>query len=132
VSKRLISYTESSDRTVTLNFADGTSVQADIVVGADGVHSSVRANMAIAMASVVSKDTVTAFEDNGAKEIVPYVYDGRVIEEPMEMLIPGPEMMNYKGAIWSGFYVYRTVALRSMIGEHNVFSAAISVRIFSL
>jgi hypothetical protein len=101
-------------------------------VGADGVRSAVRASMTSAMTTAISQETIPTFEDKGVKEIVPYVHDGRIIEEPMEMLIPGREMMGYKGAIWSGFHVYRTVVPRSIIGEHCAFSAAISVGFSSI
>jgi FAD-dependent urate hydroxylase len=40
--KRLIS-AASQDRQVTAHFDDGTSVGADVIIGADGIHSAVRA-----------------------------------------------------------------------------------------
>ena len=42
-SKRLTSIQESSeDDSITLNFEDGCTVEADVVIGADGIHSVVR------------------------------------------------------------------------------------------
>jgi 2-polyprenyl-6-methoxyphenol hydroxylase-like FAD-dependent oxidoreductase len=40
--RKLDSYTELADRTVRADFADGTSVTADLLVGADGMGSTVR------------------------------------------------------------------------------------------
>ena len=36
---------EDSDQAVTAHFADGRKVQADVLIGADGVHSAVRAQL---------------------------------------------------------------------------------------
>lgn len=43
-NKRLISYTQS-DGPAKLFFADGTSAEADVVVGADGINSATRRTM---------------------------------------------------------------------------------------
>lgn len=43
-NRKLVGLTEMSDR-VRLDFADGCSVEADLVIGADGVHSVVRENL---------------------------------------------------------------------------------------
>lgn len=40
--KRLRSYTELADGTISADFADGTSTTGDLLVGADGMHSAVR------------------------------------------------------------------------------------------
>lgn len=46
-NKRLVSYSDSGDTTspVRLNFSDGTTAECDVLVGADGVNSVVRAAM---------------------------------------------------------------------------------------
>lgn len=41
--KKFVRYEEDSDSKITVHFEDGSSGQADVVVGADGVHSRVRA-----------------------------------------------------------------------------------------
>lgn len=47
--KKLLTYTESVDGTsgtvYTLHFADGTTAEADVLIGADGIKSKVRAAM---------------------------------------------------------------------------------------
>lgn len=43
-NKQLVRYTESDDG-VSLEFADGTVEQADVLIGADGIYSSVRRQM---------------------------------------------------------------------------------------
>ncbi|KAI0640657.1 hypothetical protein C8Q79DRAFT_1004238 [Trametes meyenii] len=47
-SKRLVNYTETSgggSAAYTLHFADGTSAEADVIIGADGIKSKTRASM---------------------------------------------------------------------------------------
>lgn len=45
-SKRLVSYASSStDGPITLSFTDGTTAEADVVIGSDGLRSATRANM---------------------------------------------------------------------------------------
>lgn len=51
-SKRLKSYTtrprsptSQSETVITLQFADGTTAEADVLVGADGIHSATRCAM---------------------------------------------------------------------------------------
>lgn len=41
--KALVRYEESGGNTVTAQFADGSAIEADVLIGADGVHSRVRA-----------------------------------------------------------------------------------------
>ena len=44
LGKRCVSV-ESGDSSATAHFADGTSVEADVVIGADGIHSPVRTSL---------------------------------------------------------------------------------------
>jgi 2-polyprenyl-6-methoxyphenol hydroxylase-like FAD-dependent oxidoreductase len=43
--KRLVSIEDHADRPVVAHFADGTSAEGDFLIGADGVHSAVRAHV---------------------------------------------------------------------------------------
>ncbi|KAI5117644.1 hypothetical protein M0805_001300 [Coniferiporia weirii] len=53
-SKKLISYKQATD-TVTLHFSDGTSAQADLLVGADGIKSATRTTMYQILADAAGK-----------------------------------------------------------------------------
>ncbi|KAJ7717963.1 hypothetical protein B0H16DRAFT_1798522 [Mycena metata] len=44
-SKRLVGYSASAGEAITLSFSDGSTATADIIVGADGVHSATRASL---------------------------------------------------------------------------------------
>jgi len=43
--KRLVSIEDRADQPIAAHFADGTSAEADFLIGADGVHSAVRAHV---------------------------------------------------------------------------------------
>ena len=43
--KRLVSIEDRADQPVVAHFADGTSAEGDFLIGADGVHSAVRAHV---------------------------------------------------------------------------------------
>lgn len=45
LSKRLTKYVQKSSGAITLYFADGSAVDADVLVGADGVRSPTRATL---------------------------------------------------------------------------------------
>ena len=51
-SKRLVSYSSPTpDGPITLDFADGTTSEADVVIGSDGLRSATRATMYEALAA---------------------------------------------------------------------------------
>ncbi|KAI0032980.1 hypothetical protein K488DRAFT_48676, partial [Vararia minispora EC-137] len=84
-SKRLVRYQER-DGSVNLHFSDGTLSQCDVLVGADGLRSAVRATMV----DILSKSTSHA------------------------------DLAFYRGAVWSGFLVYRAVVPRERVEKENV------------
>ncbi|KAF8920765.1 FAD/NAD-P-binding domain-containing protein [Mucidula mucida] len=57
-SKRLVSYTEPSNQSepIELHFQDGTTATCDILIGADGIKSAVRATMYTAAAEQAEKE----------------------------------------------------------------------------
>jgi salicylate hydroxylase len=59
-SKRLVSYKDSTPNPVSLLFQDGTTAECDILVGADGIKSSVRQNMFTDLATNASENTQAA------------------------------------------------------------------------
>ncbi|KAK7686301.1 hypothetical protein QCA50_010525 [Cerrena zonata] len=101
-SKRLISYSAPSDSTtssspVYLHFEDGTTATCDLLIGADGIKSVVRADMLRAIAAQAQSD-------------------GRVQEEK--------EASESIDASWSGVLMYRTSfpseALSQKLPGHRV------------
>jgi salicylate hydroxylase len=108
-SKRLSHYIEGRDG-VQLFFSDGTSAWCDILVGADGLHSAVRANL-VKTLSVAQLSTP--------------IFDRQLLDDAKEMI----DYSSYKGLVWSGFYVYRAVALSDELDpKHRIFSARVIVR----
>ena len=43
--KRLVGIEDRADRPIVAHFTDGTSAEGDFLIGADGVHSAVRAHV---------------------------------------------------------------------------------------
>ncbi|KAJ7133826.1 hypothetical protein C8R46DRAFT_1362359 [Mycena filopes] len=64
-AKRLESYTTSPDGSVNIKFSDGSAATADILVGADGVHSATRRSMFTALGA-------------GYEQYIPPVFSGRI------------------------------------------------------
>ncbi|KAH8119851.1 hypothetical protein DFH11DRAFT_11993 [Phellopilus nigrolimitatus] len=85
-SKRLVSYEQTEQNSlasggVTLHFLDGSSAQADLLVGADGIKSATRATMYTRLAELAAKE-------DAAKSA---------------------KLRSYVNASWSGTYAYRAL-----------------------
>ncbi|ROZ52908.1 FAD-binding protein [Rhodococcus sp. WS1] len=75
---------EDNGRSVTLRFADGTSAEADVVIGADGIHSAIRGAIT----------TPTAAEYSGMcayRAIVPAADAPEFARRPVQTLWIGPD-----------------------------------------
>ncbi|GAA1738475.1 FAD-dependent monooxygenase [Luedemannella helvata] len=81
VGRRCVAVREREDD-VEVRFADGSAVAADLVVGADGVHSVVRA----ALSPDASRPTGTSVY----RALVPAAIVPRLATEPRVLLWPGP------------------------------------------
>ncbi|KLO12216.1 FAD/NAD-binding domain-containing protein [Schizopora paradoxa] len=81
-SKRLVHYTENDRNIVTMTFADGTTAEADILIGADGVKSFTREKM--------YRDLAKAAEKNG---------DIAKAKQLEDFILPS----------WTGTYAYRSL-----------------------
>ena len=99
-SKRLSSYTkDTSTDTITLHFADGTTATCDVLVGADGIHSSTRRNLLAYEAQAIEES-----EPERAKAL-------------LGMIDP----------IWTGTIAYREVIPREKLKRINPEHSALKV-----
>lgn len=83
VDKRLVSLTEDPDK-VVLHFADGSTADADIIVGADGTHGVVR-GLVLGQDHPATAPVFSGFWD--ARNLLPYEEAQRIF---------GPEYINVK------------------------------------
>lgn len=81
-SKRLVDYSEDGRNIVTMTFADGTTAEADILIGADGVKSLTREKM--------YRDLAKAAEQSG---------DSPKAKQLEDFILPS----------WTGTYAYRSL-----------------------
>ena len=102
LSKRLVSYEEDSSG-VTLQFQDGSSARADVLIGADGIGSPTRRTM----------------YDNLA--------EGVKTADPQKAEF----YLNHKLPIWAGIYVFRflvdSAKIKAVDPNHLTLNAAIAV-----
>ena len=103
-NKRLVGYTQPEpEGSVTLRFADGTTAQADLLIGADGVNSTTREIM------------YTDFAESAMKA-------GNVEEaERLRQHIP---------ASWTGTYAYRSLLNTEKFLEYAPGHQAATVPLF--
>lgn len=109
-SKRLVSYTQSSEgglSPVQLQFADGTTASCDILVGADGLKSSVR--------GAVLRERAQILKDPEAQ--------GKALAELRDSLEP----------VWSGTNAYRALIpvekLRERAPWHRMLDATAGIMV---
>ncbi|KAF7975798.1 hypothetical protein HWV62_8475 [Athelia sp. TMB] len=86
--KRLVSYDDPSSGPITLHFKDGTTAECDVLVGADGIKSVVRANMLANLAKEGKVSEAEALAPN------PFwsgsvAYRGLIPKETLEAKFPG-------------------------------------------
>jgi salicylate hydroxylase len=77
LNKRLITYSQPEDPAapISLHFADGTEASCDVLIGADGVKSVVRATMLEYLAQAAEKEGNIA-ETSNLRAAIPPVYSG--------------------------------------------------------
>jgi len=77
--KRLLSYHESGAGPITLNFKDGSVATCDVLVGADGIKSSVRTNMYERLASQFKEEGSSSERAEGMRRNVNPTWTGQVV-----------------------------------------------------
>lgn len=94
-SKRLVSYNDvdGPNSPVQLMFADGSSATADILIGCDGIHSTVRHQLL--------ESAAARCESTGVQEDLTTAEKLRASIEP----------------VWTGSTVYRSVISSEMLAE---------------
>ena len=86
---------DAEDGPVTLHFADGTTSTCDLLIGADGVKSAVRASMYKQMADKLEKEGRPLKEvQDMRKHAVPtwtghFIYRQLIAREDLEKVAPG-------------------------------------------
>ena len=85
-NKRLVSYT-AKNNSVVLHFADGTSAEADMLVGADGIKSATRVTMYKSLAEKTGDERLKGFLN--ATWSGTYVYRTLIETDKLLKEVPG-------------------------------------------
>ncbi|TCD61471.1 hypothetical protein EIP91_008406 [Steccherinum ochraceum] len=138
-SKKLVSYEDPSVGPVQLSFSDGSFAACDILIGADGVKSTVRATMYNRLAEAAD----TEEEATKLRDHVNPVWAGQVVyryliprEDPVEAADPSHRCLTipveYQGkGVGLGAYTVsggRWIDVGAVIAKHNLFGSTFSGR----
>ncbi|TFK48371.1 FAD/NAD(P)-binding domain-containing protein [Heliocybe sulcata] len=104
-SKRMTSYSRRDDGSITMRFADGSSTAADILIGADGVHSPTRKCLFRSMAEdegVTDPARLEAIDkETGPVWTGTLAYRALVPTEALELVYPGHQACK-RGIVYLG------------------------------
>ncbi|KZP19639.1 FAD/NAD(P)-binding domain-containing protein [Athelia psychrophila] len=97
--KRLVSYDDPASGPITLHFKDGTTAECDVLVGADGIKSTVRAIMYSNLAKEGKVTQEEASEPNPVWSGT-VAYRGLISKERLEAKIPGHRALTRDVLYW--------------------------------
>ncbi|KZP18795.1 FAD/NAD(P)-binding domain-containing protein [Athelia psychrophila] len=94
--KRLVSYDDPASGPITLHFKDGTTAECDVLVGADGIKSAVRATLVsnLAKEGKITKEEATQPNPVWSGTVV---YRNLVPKERLEAQAPGHRALTVPG-----------------------------------
>lgn len=120
--KRLLSYHDSGAGPITLNFKDGTVATCDVLVGADGIKSAVRANMYEKLASQL--ESANSYCTNDRSEAMrrnthptwtgQVVYRSLIPREALENAYPNHHSLSVPTLVSITGYIYVDLDLNSL------------------
>lgn len=107
-AKRIVSYDDPSSGPITLHFRDGTAAECDVLIGADGIKSAVRANLLVNLAkeSKVSEEEAKAPNPIWSGTIA---YRALVAREKLEARFPGHRSLRHGTNISNFFSFSKTI-----------------------